>query len=220
MRSSQQKGKRGEREVVAYWRLYGWDKAHRSPGSGALRPYGARDLSPYPCDVVGIAPFMCEVKYDERARKAGRGWPGQAFVKATLKDLQTTWFAHAGVVGSRHDPIPCAFVRGSFEDWTVWVPEWFCAIGWQVPEGAWQHPETPLAWAGLDVSQFFDLAQVVAPPDNQDLWPRPSVSGRPSTLEDWADLRASPQREHGGGEGLDGGHLEVVQVQPQGDTKP
>ena len=146
------KGKRGEREVAALWREYGWPKAVPTPGSGGLRPHGAGDLSPWPGDIHGIAPWLCEVKYDEKVRDPSRGWQGEAFIRATLKDLQKLSDRHAGIVGAE-DPLPVLFARGSFEWWRVFVPASHFIETYGRPQTvAW----TPEEWAEVGTDEFFE----------------------------------------------------------------
>lgn len=116
------KGKRGELEVVQLWRQAGWTGAFRTPNSGGLRPFGAGDLSPWPGDIGGIKPWLCEVKYDERVKAPSRGWTGEAFIRRTLKDLDHLAIRHSFIVGATR-PRPVLFARGSFEFWRVFVPE-------------------------------------------------------------------------------------------------
>jgi hypothetical protein len=89
------KGSRGEREVVDIFRRHGYEGTMRAPGSGALRSYGAGDLSPFPGDLLvkrtqvdRPLKLIVEVKYDERVEAGGlRTLPGSTFLKATLRDL-------------------------------------------------------------------------------------------------------------------------------------
>lgn len=164
-KGSQRKGKVGEREVVALWRTAGWIDAVRTPNSGGIRPYGARDTSPWPGDIRRVEPFLCEVKYDEKAKAPSRGWVGEAFVRETLLDLQHLWFRQAGVIGGRFDLLPVSFIRASFQWWTAWVPIWLATRYWGMQENEW-------GWVGLDPADFFELARGTAPPDNPEAWPR------------------------------------------------
>jgi len=144
------KGKRGEREVVHLWISYGWDGAVRSPSSGGIRRYGAGDLSPWPGDVAGIQPWICEVKHDEELKRPSRdGWVGEGFTRRTLIDLHKLWVRHAGIIGKRVAPIPVLFARPSYEDWRVFVQ----AFVFEAAAGASIGGD---GWVQLTPEQFFD----------------------------------------------------------------
>lgn len=118
------KGQRGEREAAAIWKSLGFPKACRSPGSGAIRSWGAGDLSPWPGDLAFTGPFLVEVKYDERMRVPGRsGVVGEAFVRQTARALEKLAKRHNGTVGARHRTIPVLMARGSWEPWRYFVAE-------------------------------------------------------------------------------------------------
>jgi hypothetical protein len=125
-RGSKQKGARGEAEVVEMFRANGYAKAARSPGSGAMRPYGAGDLSPWPGDLIGVEPFLVEVKYDERVYAQGdviqRTWAGSPFIKVTLRALEKLADRHNGIVGGTR-VIPVLFARSNMKGWRVFIPQ-------------------------------------------------------------------------------------------------
>lgn len=148
------KGKRGEREVVHLWLNYGWEEAVKSPNSGGIRRYGAGDISPWPGDIAGIDPWICEVKHDEELKRPSRnGWVGEGFTRRTLVSLEKLWARHAGTIGKRVAPIPVLFARPSYEDWRVFVQAttFLHAAGWSVlfaVDGA--------EWIQLTPDQFFE----------------------------------------------------------------
>lgn len=145
-----EKGKRGEREVVHLWVAYGWDDAVKSPSSGGIRRYGAGDLSPWPGDVAGISPWICEVKHDEELKRPSRnGWVGEGFTRRTLIDLEKLWARHAGTIGKRVAPIPVLFARPTYEDWRVFVQ----ATVFEAAVGASLGGS---GWVQLYPEQFFD----------------------------------------------------------------
>jgi hypothetical protein len=102
------------------FRAAGYDRACRSPGSGAIRPYGAGDMSPWPGDLAFTGPFMVEVKYDERVWNQGGGktWIGSTFIRKTLRDLDK--LAARRVIGKPR-PIPVLFARSNLKPWRVFV---------------------------------------------------------------------------------------------------
>ncbi len=118
------KGQRGEREAAAYWQTLGFPDACRSPGSGAIRSWGAGDLSPWPGDLAFTGPFLVEVKYDERMKVRGRsGVMGEAFIRQTARALEKLSKRHEGTVGRRHRTVPVIQARGSLEPWRFFVRE-------------------------------------------------------------------------------------------------
>ena len=147
---ARRKGSRAEREVVAMWRANGWPRACRSPGSGALRPYGPRDASPWPGDLAHVGPWIVEVKCDERAASLGRhGIEGEAFVRFVLRRMGP----RSEVVGSKR--WRCLFVRSARRPWRVWVqPELLAATH------AGRVPMTD-GWLEVTPGDFFDLARHV-----------------------------------------------------------
>lgn len=144
------KGKRGEREVVRMWIAAGWTDAVKSPQSGGVRRYGARDISPWPGDVADIQPWICEVKFDEELKRPSRnGWVGEGFTRRTLIDLESLWARHARTIGKRVAPIPVLFARPTFEDWRVFVQ----ATVFEAVVGA---SSGGSGWVQLTPEQFFD----------------------------------------------------------------
>lgn len=118
------KGQRGEREAAAFWQSLGFERACRSPGSGAIRSWGAGDLSPWPGDLAFTGSFLVEVKFDERMKVRGRsGVAGEAFVRQTGRALQKLAKRHNGTVGARHRTIPVLQARASWEPWRWFVDE-------------------------------------------------------------------------------------------------
>lgn len=162
-RAPLRKGKRAEREVARLWRAHGWTRAVPSPGSGSLRPMGARDLSPWPGDIARIEPWLCEVKWDEKVRASSRGWMGEAFIRRTCRRLEELWHRHASIVGAE-SPNPVLFARASYMDWECWVPDWLFldhyAPGEDIDYTGWNG-----AWVNLPVEEFFELALDLAPPN-------------------------------------------------------
>lgn len=150
-RGRRQKGRRGEREVAAMWRAAGWSKAVPTPGSGGLRPHGAGDLSPWPGDIWGIEPWLCEVKYDEHVYAPSWGWVGESFIRATLTDLRKLYSRHAGIIG-RADPVPALFARSNLRPWRVFVPDWAVVEAWGLSDGFVDGD----GWVELEADQFFD----------------------------------------------------------------
>lgn len=148
--NSHRKGKRGEREVVTLWRQHGWPKAARSPGSGALRPYGAGDLSPWPGDLIGTEPWIVEVKYDERVYARSRGWWGSGFLRQVLEDLGKLADRHASVIGRREPPVPVLFARSNHRPWRVFVPEPVFRRAYGLG------PAGDGGWVEVFVTQFFE----------------------------------------------------------------
>lgn len=126
------KGGRGEKEVSAIWRSWGFEKAVATPGSGGLRPAGAGDLSPWPGDIHAVAPFLVEVKYDERVKQNSRGWTGEAFIRQTARDLEKLWARHDAVVGGPKS-YPVIMARANFMAWDFWTPAWVLYEGMALP---------------------------------------------------------------------------------------
>lgn len=93
---ARQRGKQGETEVVKLWRTAGWTWAARSPGSGSLRPYGSGDVSPWPGDIIGVQPWLVEVKLAQASTAPSREWPGSAFTRKTMHDLLQLSSRHPG----------------------------------------------------------------------------------------------------------------------------
>jgi hypothetical protein len=131
------RGKSGEREVVQQHKLNGWPDAFRTPGSGAWRPYGAGDSSPFPLDVAAgwptgwssdrrspmAGPVMVEVKFDERMMQASRkGIVGEAFVRATCRKTEQQWRQYRSSPGSRM-VWPVVFARANRSPWRIFVLE-------------------------------------------------------------------------------------------------
>lgn len=145
-----QKGKAGEREVVELWRAHGWPRAARSPGSGAVRPYGAGDMSPWPGDLFGTRPWLVEVKFDEKVKAHSRGWEGEAFIRSTLKGLAKLSLRHNAVVGAGR-VLPVLFARGTLRAWRVFVPSplFVARFG-----GSPNHSD--VSWTEIDVEDFFE----------------------------------------------------------------
>lgn len=125
-----------------------------------------------PGDIAGVNPWCpVEVKYQEVAAKVGRGWPGDAFVRATIKKLLSEWASRpSGALW-----YPCLMVRVS-------VPGRKALHGWRifVPSGllvaVLAGPDDPLAvpysrglapypmyeWVALDPTMFFaEVARAV-----------------------------------------------------------
>lgn len=146
------KGKRGEKEVAHLWRLAGWEKACPTPGSGGLRPFGAGDLSPWPGDIHGIAPWLCEVKYDEKVGRPGRGWQGEGFIRATLKDLEKLWTRHSLIVGAE-DPMPVLFARANLMWWRVFIPSSMLIETYGRPQTVGWDPNE---WVEIGTDEFFE----------------------------------------------------------------
>lgn len=148
-KASRRKGKDAEREVARIFRHYGYEKAAPTPGSGGLRPYGAGDLSPFPGDLFGCEPFLVEVKRDERAGSPSHGWTGEAFVRATLKDLSKLATRHNAVVGGSL-VVPILVVRASYDPWTFYAPERSLRVFLGMSAGG-----SADAWVGLSEAEFF-----------------------------------------------------------------
>lgn len=170
MKRIRRRGKAGEYEVVKAFKAHGWPDAFRTPGSGAWRPYGAQDTSPFPLDVASgwpagypedrrspmAGPWIVEVKFDERMAKAGRGIIGEAFIRATLKKVDQQWRQYVDVPGARKIQ-PALWGRASNQQWRVFVRtaavlEW---VG-----SATVRPE--LQWLEVPADTFFDLSHHVA----------------------------------------------------------
>ena len=121
-RSRKNKGRQGEIEVMHMFRDAGYTDAARAPGSGAYRPYGSGDLSPWPGDLAFVKPWLVEVKYAEASVAGGeRTWPGSTFIKATLRDLSKLADRRNAQFGIRVREIPVLFTRANFEPWRVFV---------------------------------------------------------------------------------------------------
>lgn len=151
-RGRRDKGKRAEREVARLWRFNGWPKAVPTPGSGGLRPFGAGDLSPWPGDIHGCAPWLIEVKWDEKVKLPSRGWVGEAFIRLTLKALDKLATRHAGIVGAE-DPIPVLFARGNLEWWRVFIPSWLFIETYGRPQTVGWDPNE---WVEIGTDEFFE----------------------------------------------------------------
>lgn len=165
------KGRRGEREVAATWRARGYTRAAPTPGSGGMRPYGAGDLSPWPGDIWGIEPWLCEVKFDEHVtdpsgRSQTRGWDGSGFVREVLRSLQALWGRHNGIIGRREEMLPVLAARASFQAWRWFVPDWLFAE-WAMPERAGFFDAE--SWVELREEEFFELAAYLSPPTERNL---------------------------------------------------
>jgi hypothetical protein len=147
------KGKRGEREVVTQFRLHGFPKAARTPGSGSLRPYGAGDASPWPGDIYGVEPYLVEVKYDEKVEAGGvRSWPGRGFIQGVLRDLDK--LANRKIIG-KPSPIPVLFARANFHPWRVWVRDDWMGVDVVRSE--------PPGWIEITPYTFFSAIERTAP---------------------------------------------------------
>lgn len=111
------RGKSGEREVVKLYVAHGYPRAMRQPGSGALRDMGGLPI--LPGDIRGVDPWApVEVKFAEASARPGRGWPGEAFVRVTLKKLASE---HRTLpIGSPYMPV--AWFRCNRSPWRVFVP--------------------------------------------------------------------------------------------------
>lgn len=153
--TSRNKGRKGESEVVRLFRAAGFEKAARSPMSGGLRPYGAGDLSPWPGDLIGVEPWIVEVKRDERMDAPSRGWTGSGFVRGVLRDLQALQARHAAVVG-KANPRAVLVARASFSPWRFFV----CERDFRDWVGASREETAGQGYVELDASEFFSLVGV------------------------------------------------------------
>lgn len=156
-RAPRDKGKRGEREVRDIYRAHGWTDAALAPGSGALRPYGPRDVSPWPCDLIGTGDWIVEVKFDEAAGAPSRGWTGEAFVRRTLRRLDQTWRRHVDATIGVAPPRPCAWIRPSRAPWRVWLPTGLL----DTSLGGW-YDSRLAGWVGVPLELYF--AAIAGPP--------------------------------------------------------
>lgn len=162
MKRRKTRGAAGEREVVRWLRVHGWSEAFRTPGSGAWRPYGAADVSPFPVDVATgwppdwpedrrqplNGPWMFEVKFNESLDTYGRGWPGEAFVRKTLRTLQQQAAAYnRGTTG--REIHAALWGRTAGTTWRVWVPAGLYLQGSIRTDPADWVEVTPEAWNDL-----------------------------------------------------------------------
>lgn len=146
------KGRRFEKELASLFAEHGWSRACPSPASGGLRPYGPRDSSPWPGDLSFVKPFCVEAKNDERSTAPSRGWPGEAFVRATCRAHATT-VRRSKAVGQTL--IGVVATRSAFTSPRFFVPE-DVFLRW-LSSGA-----TPSAgkevWVEVTPEFFFELA--------------------------------------------------------------
>ena len=64
-----------------------------------------------------------EVKRTEKSTVGGgRTWPGSSFIRTTLRDLTKLTQRHRDMVTPRPTVLPTMWLRGSFEEWRVFVP--------------------------------------------------------------------------------------------------
>jgi hypothetical protein len=161
---AKQKGKTGEREVAALWRSYGWEKACPTPGSGALRPWGAGDIPAWPGDIAFIGSWCCEVKRTEKMNAAtGRantkGWDGEAFIRATIREhSKLVDRLNTSVGGKRWRSVVVG--RASFQPWRWFIPE----TAFRVYQGALPMARYDGYWVELSTDHFFEYALAVGPP--------------------------------------------------------
>lgn len=164
-----ERGKRAEREAAHLWRANGWPNARRQYASGAMRGAGGEVI--LPGDIAGVNPWCpVEVKYQEVAAKVGRGWPGDAFVRATIKKLLSEWATRpAGALW-----YPCLMVRVSvpgrkaLEGWRIFVPSGLFVVVMRGddPEALSYSrglaPYPMYEWVSLDAHTFFgEVARAV-----------------------------------------------------------
>lgn len=155
------KGRSGELEVRDIWRAHGWTAAGRSPGSGALRPHGVQDVSPWPGDLFGTGHWIVEVKRDERVAAPSRGWVGEAFVRGRARDLERLVARHRESRMGLAVVEGCLWARANRSRWTVWVAEEVLATAlgavYHVPPAG-----VGLAWVAVPVEFYFD--RIAGPP--------------------------------------------------------
>ena len=155
-RSRKNKGRQGEIEVMHLFRDAGYTDAARAPGSGAYRPYGAGDLSPWPGDLAFVRPWLVEVKYAEASIAGGtKTWSGSTFIKATLRDLGKLADRRNAQPGRRHRDIPVLFTRANFEPWRVFVRD---GVFREATVPGFPHPDR---WVEVDARFFFDVIEPV-----------------------------------------------------------
>lgn len=159
---SRRRGKDGEREAVAIWRSHGYANARRTPGSGAWQPNAPGNAPPFPGDLMGVEPFLVEVKHTKYSDLPGRSWPGAAFIRTVCIHLDSVWRQTMVRGALPRIPVIMCRVQGQARVFRFFVPAYVFLgrVGVPSPHAFFEKMSdvrAPFDWVELDEQTFFDL---------------------------------------------------------------